>query len=800
MIDALPLLLGPEGYQISRSVRLRSSASAYLNRTFGTPTNNRIWTWSAWVKRGTLPASSAGLFGAGTSGTNYCFFGFLSTHVLNFQNNASSGNQINATTPAVFRDPSAWYHVVLAVDTTQATNSNGVRIWVNGVQQTLTFSTYTQNTNTLINAASGVHVQGDYINGGAAYFDGYLTEINFIDGQALTPSSFGETNTTTGVWQPKKYAGTYGTNGFYLNFSDNSAATAAAIGKDYSGNGNNWTPNNISVTAGVTYDSMLDVPTQWADGGNGRGNYAVLNPLKNTASISSANLQTVNAASAGYYTSYATMSMDSGKYYWEISVVDDGVNSRYLGFGVADPSIALTGSTTSAFTGTQAGNARGWAQTVRSSVSVAGTGLYNNSSTVNSTTRTTASGTRIFMVAYDADTGKCWMGYEGTWWSGDPAAGTSQYFTATAPMIPVFNPYNDGSISTFATSANFGQRPFAYTPPTGFKALNTLNLPEPTILKGNQYFDVSLYSGTSAIQSVTNSGAMQPDLVWIKGRNTALDHNLYDAVRGATKSLGSNLTSAEVTNATTLTSFDVSGFTLGNNSSTSQNVNISPNTYVGWQWKEGATQGFDIVTYTGNGANRTIAHNLGVAPSMMIFKPRNAVDNWPVWHKSFAVNEYVYLNLTNAKASLSTFMNSTLPNSSDITLGTWANTNANTQTMVAYLFAEVAGFSRFGSYTGNGSTDGPFIFTGFLPRWLMIKSTGAADWYMWDTARNTYNLVADMLRPNLSAAELNSATYVFDFLSNGFKIRGTGSEVNTNGTTYVYACFASNPFKNALAR
>jgi hypothetical protein len=483
MIDAIPLLLAPEGYQISRSVRLRSSATAYLSRSvYSVASAGTQWTLSMWVKRGALSNGDLFSFVSTTGAAQQAGIQFDGNNNIRWWQYAAPSYQFHKITTAVFRDPSAWYHLVFDYDTTLATAADRCQIWVNGIRQTAFSTSVDPSLNLVTYYKTGTlypYIGAENRNASSALtpFDGYITEVNFIDGQSLDPSSFGETNPVTGVWQPKKYIGTYGTNGFYLNFSDNSNNTAATIGKDFSGNGNNWTPNNISVTAGVTYDSMLDVPTLWGDGGNGRGNYAVLNPLKTTASILSANLVTTNAASAGYYTSYSTMEMTSGKYYWEFSIVDDGVNARYLGFGIADPAIALTGSTTNAFTGTQASNSRGWTQTIRSSISVYVTGLYNNASTINGTTRSTTTGTRTVMVAYDADSGKCWMGYEGTWWSGDPAAGTSQYFTATAPMIPVFNPYNDGSNAAFAPNVNFGQRPFAYTPPSGFLALNTQNLP-----------------------------------------------------------------------------------------------------------------------------------------------------------------------------------------------------------------------------------------------------------------------------------------------------------------------------------
>lgn len=440
---------GPSGYNLTNSLRFRSSASAYLNRTFSTPTNNKIWTWSAWVKRGSLVAASRNMLGAGTSGTNYCVFTFLADQTLYFQNNASSGNQISAGTTAVFRDPSAWYHLVLAVDTTQATNSNGVRIWVNGVQQTLTFGTYTQNTNTIINA-SGVNVIGDYINGGGGYFDGYMAEINFIDGQALTPSSFGSTNAVTGVWQPAKYAGTYGTNGFYLPFTNTTSTTT--LGNDFSGNGNNWTTNNISLTPGATYDAMTDVPTLTSATA---ANYCVLNPLYSTSlnggSILNGNLD-LNCLSGGATSlGQATIHSTSGKYYFEVTGTTNG------GFGQVLIAIqTLSNGTLTAY------------------VKWMGTG---------GDTGYTTYGT--YGVAYDVNAGKMWIkDTTGAWTSGDPTTGASPLYTFTANIETY--PYagssrSSGSNNPGLGSYNFGQRPFAYTPPSGFVALNTFNLLAGTI-------------------------------------------------------------------------------------------------------------------------------------------------------------------------------------------------------------------------------------------------------------------------------------------------------------------------------
>jgi hypothetical protein len=372
------------------------------------------------------------------------------------------------------------------------------------------------------------------------------------------------------------------------------------------------------------------------------------------------------------------------------------------------------------------------------------------------------------------------------------AQGTAQSISAiTAPLVASLAQFSGSSSAT--AEVNFGQRPFAYTPPTGFVALNTFNLPTPTIgatasSQANKYFDINTYTGDgSQTASFTNSGSMQPDLVWSKIRSgTTQGIGVFDSVRGTTgQSLDTSATTAEGTwvgsNASDygyVSAFNSNGFSVNDGAiaTTGGYVNFSGRTYVAWQWRASnatavtntagsitstvsanTTAGFSVVTWTGTNSNATVGHGLGVAPSMIILKPRNASDNWPVWHSSFAVNEYVYLNLTNAKTSLSTFMNSTLPSSTVISLGTWANVNTNTQTMVAYCFTPIAGYSAFGSYTGNGSSDGSFIFTGFRPRYVMIKasSTGGAgyDWFIHDTARDTYNACTKDLEANLSLSE-----------------------------------------------
>jgi hypothetical protein len=324
-----------------------------------------------------------------------------------------------------------------------------------------------------------------------------------------------------------------------------------------------------------------------------------------------------------------------------------------------------------------------------------------------------------------------------------------------------------------------------------------LNLPTPTILKGNQYFDATTYTGNGGALTVTNSGGMQPDLIWAKPRSLANFHAVWDSVRGGNNLLYPNGTDAEAATTNLNMSVNSSGWSMnGNNSS----FNPSGATIVGWQWKEGPTQGFDIVTYTGTGANRTVAHSLGVAPAMIITKTRStSLGNWGVYHRSLGATQAINLNLTNAAFTSALWWNNTAPTSSVFTLGTSNDVNG-ASTYVAYLFSEVAGFSKFGSYTGNGSTDGPFVFCGFRPRWVLYKRTDRSGdaWMLFDTARGTFNLNNAQLYPNQSTAEFNGSG--IDILSNGFKLRDSDASHNGSGGTYIYAAFAEVPYKFALGR
>jgi len=354
----------------------------------------------------------------------------------------------------------------------------------------------------------------------------------------------------------------------------------------------------------------------------------------------------------------------------------------------------------------------------------------------------------------------------------------------------------------------------------------------PAITKPNLHFDATTYTGTGSALSVTNGG-FQPDWVWMKSRTSGgspyTNHTVIDSVRGAGtygyKNLNPNLTDAEydpTSGNAAVTALNSNGFTLGGNA----NVNTNTMTAVAWQWKAGGaavtntsgtissqvsanpTAGFSVVTYTGTGANATVGHGLGVAPSMIIGKRRNGIADWMVGHSGVnggttPFNYFLVLNSTAAQSADSTAWNNTAPTSTVFSLGSGGNVNSNTATNVMYCFAAVAGYSAFGSYTGNGATDGPFIYTGFRPRWIMVKrtDTGGADfdWFLWDTARDTFNQASANLTADQSVVEGVTA-YPLDINSNGFKLRNTATAYNASGGTYIYACFAENPFKYANAR
>lgn len=808
------------GYNLTRSLRFRASASAYLNRTPASATNRKTWTFSAWVKRGKLSSTqdifSAGLgTGAGADET-FLRFSFTSSDQLSIGGNQNTW----LTTTPVYRDPSAWYHIVLAFDATQATATNRILFYVNGVQVTAfatnNLAAYVSNQNYAANntvpQVIGIESGASAPPAGTFYLDGYLAEVNFIDGQALTPSSFGSTNSLTGVWQPARYTGSYGTNGFYLPFTDNSALTTASnvgLGKDFSGNANYWVTNNISITAGVTYDSMTDVPTLTSDTA---ANFAVLNPLDKSSAVTLTNGNLAYSVTSGSQCRASFGSPTSGLIYFEHKITSTVALATPFTIGGSTNTKAITDINNETlalifYTDTSLWQLFKRVSGVVTTINVTGTSFP----VIND----------IVQIAYDSTNGKAWLGRNNSWIdssggiTGNPSTAANPTFTFTAGQSFFPALFNVGA--AYSGVLICGQQPFTYTAPTGFVALNTYNLPTSTIVKGNTVMDATLYTGTGATQVVTNAAGFKPDLLWVKARSRSSSHDLVDSVRGVNLALTSNSTQAELTGSF-ITSLNSNGFTLpANTLSDAYFTNVSGDTLVGWQWQAGqgssssntngsitstvsvnASAGFSVVTYTGTGANATVGHGLGVAPQLVILKDRVTANRWLVYHTSLGATQGIYLEDTLAASTSSTFWNNTAPTSSTVSVGTWSYSG----NQVMYCWTPIAGFSAFGSYTGNGSTDGPFVYTGFRPKFVMVKgSSFVSNWFIEDSARNGYNVNDGVaLRPNLSNAEDGTTTYNIDILSNGFKLRSSAGDSNTSGATFIYAAFAENPTKNALAR
>jgi hypothetical protein len=547
------------------------------------------------------------------------------------------------------------------------------------------------------------------------------------------------------------------------------------------------------VTAGVTYDSMTDVPTLTSATA---ANYSVFNPLRlggsAGATLTGANLD-VSSANTGVNT-FATIGITSGKWYWEVTVTRVATGSgSYPGIGVntnlnLDP-LTQSGSDAVGYMYLSTGN------------------KYNSNSGTSYGSSLAAND--VVGVALDMDSGTI------TFYKNNTSQGQA-FSGITGTAVPVVISYGTTLANGSTCSANFGQRPFSYTPPTGFVALNTYNLPASTITNGAAYMNAVTYTGTAAVLDITTTNS--PDFFWAKSRSNAYNHGLFDSQRGY-ELLSSNSTGAGA--------FSVDAYNLGDGSNRVTVANYSGTTdqsgytYVGWYWKAGgstgvsntngsitstvsagATQGFSVVTWTGTGSVGTIGHGLGSAPKFIISKSRStAGTNWNTYSPT-GVTNIVYLNSAVATTSQPNVWNSTAPTSSVFTVGTDTDSNGSGRTMVAYCWSEVAGYSAFGSFTGNGSTDGPFVYTSFRPRWIMWKnsSTGGTDWTIVDSSRNTYNVANSGLQPNGSYAEASNSNYQIDFLSNGFKIRTTNAEVNQSGISIIYACFAESPFKFANAR
>ena len=843
---------------IANSVIFNDGDSAYMSRTAGSsPTSTRQFTISLWVKLGVLGTTRTLLGLAEVSGsTQRPVLNMNSSNQLQFV--TSGGSAVNKVSNRTFEDTSKFYHILISVDTTQSTADNRNRIYVDGDEIT----SFATNTNPSQNSDYQLASQTQNIgrlSSSGQYFDGYLAEVNYVDGQALLPASFGVTDTSTGRWIPKTVspyptttttftvtvsnpgsgnvyyidssqqatvtliegatyrfdqsdssnsghplrfsttsdgthgggteftsgvttAGTpgssgayteitvpvgtatlyyycsshsgmggtantqdqYGTNGFRLKFQDSSA-----LGDDTSGNTNDFTATNLAST-----DQTTDSPTQ---------NFATLQGTGGT--LSEGNLKLATGTS-DYSHHNATLKPKSGKYYAEFTCDSMGRSE----VGVVSTLNVPYSSNSTRLPATSDGSVAGYMYYGFNGQ------VYYNSSNSYDVTYATYTSTDIIGIALDLDNH------------------TVQFFKNNSSQGTISLPngnytfaMGDGATGhSGGWTANFGQKSFTYTPPTGFSALQQDNLPETA-------------KGISG-------------LVWIKDRDAVRNHNLFDSSRGKHKELRSNSTDQEFTNADTLQKFLKGGCSVEDGTS----VNNSGNSYVSWNWvanggttatnddgsQTSTTQantlaGFSIVTYAGTSSGTaTIGHGLSSTPQWIMIKNLTDSRSWFVYHKDLSgANYYVSLN-SNSAQSTSDVFNNTAPTSSVFSIQDAGslNTNGSGKNYVAYCWHEVDGFSKFGSYTGNGSSDGTFVATNFSPSFVMIKRTDSSgNWVILDNKRNTFNPVDLQLVANSTGADATGVDYL-DFLANGFKQRSTNTSFNASGGTYIYMAFAEHPF------
>jgi len=775
---------------IQRSLRFNRGDSPYLSRALGSPTSDDKASVSVWLKRTDISTDNS--FFDNYQGTNdRLTISLLSStdgDALSVYQRDSSGIVCLLTTTQVFRDPSAWYHILVAFDTTQSTEADRVKIYVNGTQITsFSSSTYfSQNHN--LRAGSGYTTNVGRYGAGSNYFGGYMAEFNYIDGQQLSPTDVGFTDSQTGIWMPKRYEGSYGNNGFRLDFSDNSST--AALGIDKSPNGNDFTTNNFSVSAGAGNDSVEDTPTN---------NFPTFNPLceNNDHTYSEGNLKVTYAANNQSGNVTTMSSPKTGKWYWEVRALDN-----YLFIGVTANTYLGTGNI---ITATNTGGSTVAYYSSGDKYVGGSSSTYNNQSYTNGD---------LIGVALDMDNGQV------TFYKNNTSQGV-------IPLVSTEGHLAIGSVGTgqaLSMSINFGQQAFSYTPPTGFKKLCSANLSPnvPSIVRPQRHFDTLLYTPSGG---GTHYGGLEftPDLVWFKSRTQLYNPYFLDVVRGTgQKALSPATDDQEGSDTTAITSFDRGGFTLpisGINDSGS-----GTNGVVAWCWKAGGAAvsntdgditssvsvneeaGFSIATYTGSTASGalTVGHGLGKKPAWVMIKRRDDTGEWIVGHQGLATNAFANNKFLKLDASNSTFTNSLVFGAEPTTTVTQIVTNGaggaanltSSGTYVMYSWAEIPGFSKFGSYKGNGSsTDGTFVHLGFRPAWVMIKCFSTSDhWNISDAKRGNFNEIDEALYANNNQVEgWNGSLDKMDFLSNGFKIRKNNSQTNASGATYIYMAFAEQP-------
>ena len=778
------------GMEIERSLRFDKANSGHLSKTFSSAGNRKVWTWSAWIRRAGNYGSSNCMFHAyDGSSSNRAQIAFDTGNRLIVHQGGGGGSKGQTRTDRRFRD-SNWYHIVCVANFADSTAADRVKMYVNGVLETKTIQVAFTDENGLIN--SNLEHELGAVGSSSNNFDGYMAEINFIDGQNLDPSYFGYSDFQTGKWRPKRYEGTYGQNGFHLEFKDNSGATATTIGKDTSGNQHNFTPANIAVSNDWQHnDSFIDTPT-------------------NTFPILSLNtIYRVHNSSSDVYNGgmkynchydnqgsvrAALTIPTSGKWYWEVRLLTSNSNAT---FGICPSNYSMDENPLSSsvvFPGAICYAA--YSQYFRNGTNTGGVGGWGTSDTV--------------ALALDMDEKKI------TFYKNNSAQITLALLSGyeNIPYFPMLTGgTNGGSVNL---GVNFGANEnWTYTPPSGFKSLCTRNLPStsPSVYNPKKHFNTVTYTGDNTEYRKIPLD-FKADLLWFKRRDATGAHVLSDTVTGITKHLTPNENSAQTTPGYPyVSSVQDDGIIL--RGSASSGGNVSGRSMVAWCWKAGGAAvtnnegtasgsvsanpeaGFSIVSYTGSGGHVTRGHGLGKKPELIIMKKTGETGHWFINLDDSVIPEagydrnYVRLNTTggvegpNGNIAPSTAPDGSAP-ATDTIYSLGGDMNESGKPYVNYLWTSIPGYSKVGAFRGNGAApNGSYVHTGFKVGWLLLrKVSGTADGYVLDQKRSPINEVLISVKPNSDAVETTDSNFV-DFLSNGFKMKTTGGAVNSGTIVYL---------------
>ena len=791
---------GDEEYLIQRSLRFDANGNAVLKRTPGSSGNRRKWTWSAWVKRSRL-----GYRASNTEEVLFASNGTSDATNAQIQFGEHDDLQLLMGYPShdlksleEFRDVSAWYHFVVACDVGQGTASDKVKMYVNGKEvegyRTDQRSDYTDQDWAF--CANQEHCIGDK---GASNrpFTGKMANIHFIDGTMCTPSDFAFEHATSGQWVAKEFEGSYGTTGFWLPFDDNSGTGASQIGDDESGNGNDWTPSNIAVGDDDQADATVDSPSNFLPaggndrlGGVTRGNYCDLNfkmgvTYRDAIHEGGMTFSTQSIAADGLHVFGSWALPPTGKWYWEqqwdATTGFPGINSNIV-----------RGDNT------QLGTMK----------------VYNPNGDINGTTNATWTTGDWIGCAYDADNGTLKFYKNGSLQTGSHFSSVGY---DTGPWYPQIRCDRNSLVHI-----NFGQYPFEHQAPADHKCLCSTNLPDigsgDNLNNARALFDSYLYTGNGSARTIEDIYDFEPSMVWFKSRSSGYGHELYDKLRGVQNGAYPHINNTPAAEANGLTAFESTGFSVGTNNW----VNANSATYIAWAWAAPSTSvntsksidgtstyysvdaGFEMIKYSGTGSAGQLGHNLGRVPTFVVVKNQTIAQNWAVYHMSIGNSYKFRLDDDRAKYDWNEWDNS--DHGTDyISLGDVSGVNSSGNDYIAYIWADVPGFSKFGKYVGTNDSQGKFIDCGFRPQLLILRNNDGGPFFMIDEKRDPGNKADphansdDCRKLKVDTADAEVVEDSIDLLANGFQCRHNGSHLN-NGSQFSFMAWAHDPFKTARAR